>query len=440
MLLEFRASNYKSFKEEFVFSMTPAPKQKGLDYSLLTKKIGRKNYKALSTSIIYGPNAAGKTNIIGALETFKSIILRGNIKDSVGSNEQNNPNIAAFKLDLIPNLAYQEEALPVSFGIKFISENHLVDYSIIVDLGRFLHSKDKRKVIKEALSIDNYPIFTRQNNFVDIDDNCFKRFKSFISSDVQNNFALIERLANSVENEDLFLTNGLKNLVSSSLTNLVLKWLTEKLTVVCRADAITATPNLNISDQKPYIIEEDLTKAAQIFTGTDANAIGYMLGSEKAPRLCSFIKTGKNEGRILPAEIFESYGTVRFINTFLLIKKTLAKGGTLFVDEFDASIHPHVVMDMLNLFHNDELNENQAQLVFNSHNPIFLDGNLCRRDEIKFVEKNNDSEGSRLFSLSDFGTSGPNAVRKNEDFMRNYINNRYGAIRDTFSFEDLLKG
>ena len=116
MLLEFRASNYKSFKEEFVFSMTPAPKQKGLDYSLLTKKIGRKNYKALSTSIIYGPNAAGKTNIIGALETFKSIILRGNIKDSVGSNEQNNPNIAAFKLDLIPNLAYQEEALPVSFA------------------------------------------------------------------------------------------------------------------------------------------------------------------------------------------------------------------------------------------------------------------------------------------------------------------------------------
>lgn len=28
MLLEFRTSNYKSFKEELIFSLIPAPKQK----------------------------------------------------------------------------------------------------------------------------------------------------------------------------------------------------------------------------------------------------------------------------------------------------------------------------------------------------------------------------------------------------------------------------
>lgn len=42
MLLEFKASNFKSFQEELVFSMMPAPKQKGLDYSILTEKIGSK--------------------------------------------------------------------------------------------------------------------------------------------------------------------------------------------------------------------------------------------------------------------------------------------------------------------------------------------------------------------------------------------------------------
>ena len=46
MLLEFKAKNYKSFKEELVFSLVPAPKQKGLDYSILEEKIGRKTYKA----------------------------------------------------------------------------------------------------------------------------------------------------------------------------------------------------------------------------------------------------------------------------------------------------------------------------------------------------------------------------------------------------------
>ena len=38
VLLEFRTKNYKSFADEMVFSMTPAPKQKGLDYSVLVKE------------------------------------------------------------------------------------------------------------------------------------------------------------------------------------------------------------------------------------------------------------------------------------------------------------------------------------------------------------------------------------------------------------------
>lgn len=61
MLLEFRMSNYKSFKDETIFSLVPAPKQKGLDYSILHATVGRKTYKGLCSAVIYGPNAAGKT-------------------------------------------------------------------------------------------------------------------------------------------------------------------------------------------------------------------------------------------------------------------------------------------------------------------------------------------------------------------------------------------
>ena len=42
MLLEFKTKNYKSFKDELVFSLIPAPKQKGLDYSILKETIGKK--------------------------------------------------------------------------------------------------------------------------------------------------------------------------------------------------------------------------------------------------------------------------------------------------------------------------------------------------------------------------------------------------------------
>ena len=68
MLLEFKTKNYKSFVDGMVFSMTPAPKQKGLDYSVFFLKAGSRSYKGLSTAVIYGPNASGKTNVIGAME------------------------------------------------------------------------------------------------------------------------------------------------------------------------------------------------------------------------------------------------------------------------------------------------------------------------------------------------------------------------------------
>ncbi len=41
MLLEFKGRNYKSFKDEFVFSLIPTGK-KGLDYSIMEKQIDKK--------------------------------------------------------------------------------------------------------------------------------------------------------------------------------------------------------------------------------------------------------------------------------------------------------------------------------------------------------------------------------------------------------------
>lgn len=84
MLLNFEVENYKSFLNNAAFSMIPAPKQHGLDYSILTEKIKRKNVKGLCSSVIYGPNASGKTNIIGAMDTLRAIVLRGKI-----SNDEN---------------------------------------------------------------------------------------------------------------------------------------------------------------------------------------------------------------------------------------------------------------------------------------------------------------------------------------------------------------
>ena len=64
--------------------------------------------------------------------------------------------------------------------------------------------------------------------------------------------------------------------------------------------------------------------------------------------------------------------------------------------------------------------------------------NIFRRDEIKFVEKNDDSLLSEVYSLSDFGTSGENGVRKGDDYMKNYFISQYGAICD-IDFSPIFK-
>ena len=100
MLLEFKTKNYKSFAGEMTFSLTPAPKQKGLDYSVMVEHAGSKDYKGLCSAVIYGPNASGKTNVIGAMDTFKAVVMRGSVKNT---DAFISPNVASSSLELIPN-------------------------------------------------------------------------------------------------------------------------------------------------------------------------------------------------------------------------------------------------------------------------------------------------------------------------------------------------
>ena len=90
----------------------------------------RKKYRGLCSAVIYGPNASGKTNIIGAMDTFKSIVLRGNLRNEEAKMD---PNAAAGALELIPNNSI-DIALPVSFSIKFTTDGMPVSYTHLIDI------------------------------------------------------------------------------------------------------------------------------------------------------------------------------------------------------------------------------------------------------------------------------------------------------------------
>ena len=130
----------------------------------------------------------------------------------------------------------------------------------------------------------------------------------------------------------------------------------------------------------------------------------------------------------------ESSGTQKYFALAGPILETLTSGDALFVDELESKLHPNLVAEILRLFHSKETNPNNAQLIFNTHDTNLLSSRMLRRDQIWFVEKDRYGASS-LYSLADFKTD---QVRKGDNFEKNYMEGRYGAIPNLNDFQDTL--
>ena len=403
MLLEFAIQNYKSFADEAVLSLEPAPKQKGLDYSVHAEKVGGRIVKGLSCAVIYGPNASGKTTLIGAMDTLRAVVSRGNIRDAADLGSMNR---AAGQLSLIPNSSAAQPR-PVRCSSKFTAHGP--------------------SILEESLSVNGTRVFRRKPDSIELDTD---PIASRLATGLEGKVDAVIDLAANLSSTDLFLTGVFKTFVSPAVSREVLGWFGDKLVTVYRADRVRALYRpAKMATSTPYI-EKAVNEAARTF-GISSNAVGYMVPEgESEPRLFSLFAGDNGTGRALPAEDYESFGTLRFIDMFPLIAEAIETGATLAIDEFDASIHPMALMSILSVFHNDDVNTKGAQLIFDTHNPVFLNGNVLRRDEIKFVERDAKTGESQHYSLSDFGTAGPGGVRQGKDYMKGYFLDRYGAISD----------
>jgi AAA15 family ATPase/GTPase len=265
-------------------------------------------------------------------------------------------------------------------------------------MGIFLSAEHKRRIISETLKINQSLVFTRNKGLEFGSLDMIQDF--FVNAFEQNADGAIALANNNLNSEELFLMNGFKTMLSSKLVALISDWLDKRFMVIYRANSIRLIRKFSDPKKKSVYIEKTLNEAANYF-GINSNALGYMIDSDNdEAKLYSLFKNN-SKAKAIPAELFESYGTIRFVNMFPLVVNALQNGGTLVVDEFDASIHPMALMNIINIFHNDDIDTNQEQLIFNTHNPILLNANLFRRDEIRFVERDDETRLSTLYSLSD---------------------------------------
>lgn len=417
MLIDYRFSNFRSFKEMTSLSMI-AGRQTTLNENLIREY----DLRIVPSAVIYGANASGKSNIIMSLAVMKDIVLSGSLEANV-SNIKN--------LELYP-FAYQESEKPMRFVIDFIDGGKRLEFGFEVEVSTF--KKDTRHIASEFLTyIDKSDqktnIYMREKDKIQINKD--KKALNIIEFDEKLLKQFEKKINENIDETELFLSRAFKSTISNELADMVLDFFKEKLVVV--SDFTLKKTNLTYSlEDSP---KKDFFAWNKILDGFVKNADfgpqGIVFKSNKSEdketssmELVSIYQY-HDENVVIPAALMESRGTLKLVDFAIPFEKLFKSGGVFILDEFDAAIHPELIKGILTLFNDSDLNKANAQLIFTTHNPIYLNNKIFRRDQIRFVEKDTDSYESVIYSLADFGAE---EVRNDHNYLINYFKGKYGAL------------
>ena len=426
MFIEFTVGNFRSIKEPVTFSME-AGNLTGLEESHVAPE--RDGTKALRSAAIFGANASGKSNIIGALGFMRNFV----INSAKQTQAFERINVEPFRL----NTATANR--PSFFQIVFISNSTLYRYGLELDgsavRSEWLFSKKPKAPGKEAA------LFTREGDRINVGP--LFREGDGLEGKTRPNASFLSTVA---------MWNG------STAAN-VIKWFTDCNVVIGTQDdgylAYTANEfqtnpefkskfmeYLQLADMgiDSVMVDQHQVQMTDIPVGLPA-AIRDEILSQGAKTLDIktehklFDHAGKRVGSVLfDLAGNESAGTQKYFSFAGPIHDTLAKGKVLFIDEFDAKLHPDLGGALVRLFNSSISNKNNAQLVFVTHNTRFLSNEVMRRDQIWFAEKN-DQGATRLFSLLEYKDPSNSRIRKDASFEKNYRQGRYGSVPSVGNFE-----
>ncbi|HDZ4934921.1 TPA: ATP-binding protein [Campylobacter jejuni] len=414
MLIEFRVENFLSIQDEQVLSMVASS-----DNTFLTSHTNNdKKLKLLKSSVLYGANASGKSNIIKALAIMKKIVISS-------ANGQRGD-----KLPIIPFLLGNEDNKPTKFEIIFIQNDTKYQYGFILNSEKILEEwllvfgesnraqKRFERIYNEKEEKYNYSFGAKFLGSKQLWENSTRDNALFLSVAIQLNNEQLKPVF------DFFLkyirvtcTDSWNN--GQEVTIDILRQDKQKIiSYLKRAD-------LDIED---IVVEETELNKTNLMQENIPQEIKQMMQTdlEKGARLkktdIKTIHTNQQGKQILFDMLeLESQGTQKFFKLIGPWVEALEQGYTIVVDELNTHLHPLMTKFLVNLFHNEDLNKSNAQLIFTTHDTSILNQDVFRRDQIWFCEKQN--KATKLYPLSDF------KVRKDKTNLENdYLLGRFGAL------------
>ena len=414
MLIEFQVKNYRSLRDNQTLSMVAGgfPEHEETN----TAPTGLPGFgRLLRTSVVYGANAAGKTNLLRALQLVQSFVL----------NSASAPAATALPYDPF-KLAQASRTSPSEFRVSFVASETRYEFGFAIDGERVLE-----EWLVEYVHAHGRTLYERRYNPK------ANKYDWKFSSFLQGRKSL---WSDATRANALFLSTAVQ--LNSKRLLPAFEWFQKKLVVITGFTTLNPTLTLKLIETEegrakllPFLREADLgitgvTVKREVITpntGTiyfgSSPPIVEQASPGAPPNLLRITLTHaaeKNEQVGLDLSE-ESNGTQVLFRSAGAWLQVFENGEVLLVDEIDTSLHPLITRFLIGKFHNQGSNPRNAQLVFSTHNTSFLRQEFFRRDQIWFVEKSSDG-ASRLYPLSDFSP-------RNDEVLENwYLRGRYGAL------------
>ena len=421
MLLQFNFKNYKSFRDDTILDLTAT---KISDFSSHVVSIA--NERVLPVAAIFGANASGKSNVQEAFRYMSVYVIESlEYGDEADSKKKKTKFFKPTPFLFDNDSKNAETTFEVYFidsednGAKTYNYGFSVNSSGVCE--EWLNSKSisSRGVYKK--------IFHRHGNNIDMPG---------IPTKSQENIRI------ALAKETLIVSLGAKLKIAK------LKFIRDWFINNDFADFGRPIENFFLSQLIPNGFADDKKVQQNVvdyFSTFDPSIIGFnveVLKSDnddedehlKIDAIHRLINSEQTTS--IPLQN-ESAGTLKMFALYPMLQDVLSTGGVLFVDELNARLHPLLVRTFVITFLNPEINTKHAQLIFTSHDSWQLNGNMLRRDEIWFTEKDYDGV-STLYSLADFVDEDGVKIRKDENYEKNYLLGKYGAI-PTLKYFDMFK-
>ena len=409
MLLQFNFKNFRSFRDENTLDMTAARIKEYNDHVVNTA-----NERVLPTACLFGANASGKSNVIEAFRYMATYVLNSlnyggqDVSSKKTGNEFAKP--APFMFDPV------SKDMPTSFEVYFMDreENGARTYNYGFTVNRSGICEEWLNYRTKTSRGASKSIFYRNGDELDL---------SGIPAKSSENIRV------ALEKETLIVSLGAKLKIEK------LKHIRDWFTSVIFADFGTPIENFFLSQLIPNGFADDKAvqkKVVDYLSAFDTSIIGFKTETIKNEEE-EYIKIDalhKMKGQKEPVPIpmqNESAGTLKMFSLYPMMQEVLEKGGVLCIDELNARLHPLLVRAFVITFLDPRINKAHAQLLFTSHDSWQMSSNMLRRDEIWFTEKDKDGV-STLYSLADFVDDDGVKIRKDENYEKNYLIGKYGAI------------